>query len=186
VSTSEILASADHKMARAIEVMERDLGGIRTGRASTSLVERIHVDYYGTQTPLNQLAGISVPEPHQIVIQPWDRSVLNAIERAIIKSDIGLTPNVDGTVVRLNIPPLTEERRRDLVKVVHKRMEEARVEIRNLRREANDQLKKLERDGEIGTDEVHRLGETLQKTTDRHIAEVDRVGGAKEQEVLEV
>lgn len=184
--TQEIVAAADHKMARAVEAMERDLVGIRTGRASTSLVERIHVDYYGTQTALNQLAGISVPEPHQIVIQPWDRSVLGAIEKAILKSDIGLTPNVDGTVVRLNIPQLTEERRRDLVRVVHRRMEEARVEIRNLRRDAADQLKKLERNGELGTDEVHRLLETVQQTTDRHIADVDRVGAAKEQEVLEV
>ena len=184
--SQEIVAAADHKMARAVEAMERDLQGVRTGRASTSLVERIHVDYYGTQTALNQLAGISIPEAHQIVIQPWDRSVLGAIEKAIIKSDIGLTPNVDGTVVRLNIPQLTEERRRDLVKVVHKRMEEARVEIRNLRREATDQLKKLEREGDLGTDEVHRLLEVVQKTTDRHIADVDRVGGAKEQEVLEV
>jgi ribosome recycling factor len=184
--SQEILAGADHKMARAVEAMERDLVGIRTGRASTSLVERIHVDYYGTQTALNQLAGISVPEPHQIVIQPWDRSVLGAIEKAILKSDIGLTPNVDGTVVRLNIPTLTEERRRDLVRVVHKRMEEARVEIRNLRRDAADHLKKQERDGELGTDEVHRLLESVQRTTDRHIADVDRVGGAKEQEVLEV
>ncbi len=184
--STETLASAEHKMARAVEAMERDFQGIRTGRASTSLVERLHVDYYGTQTPLNQLAGISVPEPHQIVIQPWDRGVLGAIEKAITKSDIGLTPNVDGTVVRLNIPPLTEERRRDLVKVVHKRMEEARVEIRNIRREANDQLKREERDGEVGTDEAHRQVETLQKTTDRHIAEVERRGSAKEQEVLEV
>ena len=143
-------------MARAVEVLERDLQGIRTGRASTSLVERIHVDYYGTQTPLNQLAGISVPEPHQIVIQPWDRSVLGAIERAITKSDIGLTPNVDGTVVRLNIPALTEERRHDLVRQVHKRMEEARVEIRNLRRDAADHLKKLQKDGEVGADEERR------------------------------
>src|SRR3989304_5707717 len=119
------------------------------GRASTSLVERIHVDYYGTQTPLNQLAGISVPEPHQIVIQPWDRGVLGAIEKAILKSDIGLMPNVDGTVVRLNIPPLTEERRRDLVKLVHRRMEDARVEIRNHRREAADTIKA--RDGDGGT-----------------------------------
>jgi ribosome recycling factor len=182
----EIITSADHKMARGVEVLERDLQGIRTGRASTSLVERIHVDYYGTQTPLNQLAGISVPEPHQIVIQPWDRSVLGAIERAIIKSDIGLTPNVDGTVVRLSIPTLTEERRHDLVRQVHKRMEEARVEIRNLRRDAADQLKKLQRDGEVGADEEHRLLEALQKTTDRYVAEVDRVGAAKEQEVLEV
>ena len=180
------MSSADHKMARAVEVMERDFQGIRTGRASTALVERIHIDYYGTQTPLNQLAGISVPEPHQIVIQPWDRSALGAIERAIIKSDIGLTPNVDGTVVRLNIPQLTEERRRDLVKVVHKRMEEARVEIRNLRREAADELKRLARDGEVGADEEHRLLDELQRITDRHIAEVDRVGGVKEQEVLEV
>jgi ribosome recycling factor len=184
--SQEVLTSADHKMARAVEVMDRDLVSIRTGRASTGLVERIHIDYYGTQTPLNQLAGISVPEPHQIVIQPWDRSALGAIERAIIKSDIGLTPNVDGNVVRLNIPALTEERRRDLVRQVHKRMEEARVEIRNLRREAADQLKKAERDGETGTDEVHRLLDALQKTTDHHVAEVDRIGEAKDQEVMEV
>jgi ribosome recycling factor len=184
--TSEILADADHKMARAIEAMERDFQGVRTGRASTSLVERITVDYYGTQTPLNQLAGISVPEPHQIVIQPWDRGVLGAIEKAITKSDIGLMPNVDGTVVRLNIPPLTEERRKDLVKVVHRRMEEARVEIRGVRRDAADLLKKEERDGDVGSDEAHRQLEILQKTTDRHIAEVDRRGDAKEQEVLEV
>ncbi len=184
--SSEVLASAEHKMARAVEVMERDFQGIRTGRASTALVERLHVEYYGTSTPLNQLAGISVPEPHQIVIQPWDRSVLGAIEKAILKSDIGLMPNVDGTVVRLNIPPLTEERRRDIVKQVHRRMEEARVEIRNLRREAADHLKREERDGDLGTDESHRELESLQRITDRVIADVDRVGAHKEQEVLEV
>ena len=184
--SAEILAGADHKMGRAVDALERDLGGVRTGRASTGLVERIHVDYYGTQTALNQLAGISVPEPHQIVIQPWDRSVLGAIEKAIIKSDIGLTPSVNGIAVRLNIPQLTEERRRDLVRLVHKRMEEARVEIRNLRRDAADQVKRLERDGDLGTDESHRVLETLQRTTDRHVADVDRVGGAKEQEILEV
>ena len=184
--SSEILASAERKMARAVEAMERDFQGLRTGRASTSLVERIVVEYYGTPTPLNQLAGISVPEAHQIVIQPWDRGVLGAIEKAIQKSDIGLMPNVDGAVVRLNIPPLTEERRRDIVKSVHKRMEEARVEIRNLRRDAADQLKKEERDGVVGTDEGHRQLETLQRTTDRHIADVDQLGAAKEQEVLEV
>ncbi|HEX2625365.1 MAG TPA: ribosome recycling factor [Candidatus Limnocylindrales bacterium] len=182
----EAITSADQKMARAVEVLERDLSNIRTGRASTGLVERIHIDYYGTQTPLNQLAGISVPEPHQIVIQPWDRSALGAIERAITKSDIGLTPNVDGNVVRLNIPALTEERRHDLVRQVHKRMEEARVEIRNLRRDAADQLKKLEKDGEVGVDEGRKLQDVLQKTTDRHIDDIDRVGAAKEQEVLEV
>jgi ribosome recycling factor len=184
--TTEILAAAERKMLRAVEAMERDFQGFRTGRASTSLVERIHVDYYGTQTPLNQLASISVPEAHQIVIQPWDRGVLSAIEKAILKSDVGITPNVDGTVVRLNIPPLTEERRKDIVKSVHKRMEEARVEIRNLRREANDAIKKEEKDGTIGTDEGRRFLEQLQKITDRAIADVDRVGAAKEHEVLEV
>lgn len=184
--SSQVLATIEPKMTRAVEILERDLQGIRTGRASTALVERILVEYYGAATPLAQLAGISVPEPHQIVIQPWDRSVLGAIEKAILKSDVGLTPNVDGTAVRLNIPQLTEERRRDIVKVVHRRMEEARVEIRNLRREAADSIKKEERDGGLGTDEAHRELEVLQRVTDRQIAEVDKVGGAKEREVLEV
>lgn len=184
--SSETLASTERKMARAVDAMERDFQGLRTGRASTSLVERLVVEYYGTPTPLNQLAGISVPESHQIVIQPWDRGVLGAIEKAILKSDIGLMPNVDGAVVRLNIPPLTEERRRDIVKTVHKRMEEARVEIRNLRREANDALKKEERDGDLGTDAAHKELDALQKLTDREVAEVDRIGTHKEHEVLEV
>ena len=184
--STEVLSAAEHKMARAVEAMERDFQGIRTGRASTSLVERIHVDYYGTQTPLNQLAGISVPEAHQIVIQPWDRGVLGAIEKAIIKSDIGLNPQVDGTVVRLNIPPLTEDRRKEIVRVVHKRMEEARVEIRNLRREAADALKREEREGDVGADEAHRQHDQVQRLTDRFIADVDRLGGAKEEEVLAV
>jgi ribosome recycling factor len=184
--STEILSAAEHKMARAVEAMERDFQGIRTGRASTSLVERIHVEYYGTQTPLNQLAGISVPEAHQIVIQPWDRGVLGAIEKAIIKSDIGLMPQVDGTVVRLNIPPLTEERRKEIVRVVHKRMEDARVEIRNLRREAADALKREEREGDVGADEAHRQHDQVQRLTDRFIADVDRLGGAKEEEVLAV
>ena len=184
--SSQVLTAVEPKMARAVEVMERDFAGVRTGRASTALVERLLVEYYGTPTPLNQLAGISVPEPHQILIQPWDRGVLGAIEKAILRSDIGLTPNVDGTVVRLNLPPLTEERRRDLVKVVHRRMEEARVEIRNLRREAAEAIKREERDGALGSDEAFRDLESLQKVTDRHIADVDRVGAAKEREVLEV
>jgi len=184
--SSETLSATEHKMARAVEVLERDLQGVRTGRASTSLVERVLVEYYGTPTALNQLAGINVPEAHQIVIQPWDRGVLGAIEKAIIKSDIGLVPNVDGAVVRLNIPPLTEERRKDLVKQVHKRMEEARVEIRNLRREAADGLKKEEHEGTIGIDESRRELEHLQRITDKHIADVDHVGSGKEQEILEV
>src|SRR5688572_31803958 len=184
--STEILAEADQKMARAVEAMERDFQGVRTGRASTALVERITVDYYGTQTPLNQLAGISVPEPHQIVIQPWDRSVLSAIEKAITKSDIGLTPNVDGTVVRLNVPPLTEERRKDMVKQVRRRTEEARVEVRNHRREAADQLKKALRDGDLSEDEERRELEGLQKVTDRHIEAIDARADRKAAEILEV
>jgi ribosome recycling factor len=184
--THEALTAIEPKMQRAVEAMERDFGGIRTGRASTALVERIVVDYYGAQTPLNQLAGISTPDAHLIVIQPWDRSVLSAIEKAITKSDIGLVPNVDGTVVRLNVPPLTEERRREMVKQVRRRAEDARVEIRNLRREAADGIKKEERDGVVGADESHRELEVLQRLTDRYVADVDRVGEHKEQEVLEV
>jgi ribosome recycling factor len=176
----------DARMSRAVEAMERDFGAVRTGRASTALVERIQVEYYGTSTPLNQLASISVPEAHQIVIQPWDRGVLNAIEKAILKSDIGLMPNVDGTVVRLNIPPLTEERRRDLVKVVHKRMEEAKVEIRNHRREGADELKKAEKNGDIGADEARRELEQVEKLTHHWTEEVDRLGKAKELEIMEV
>lgn len=184
--SSETLNETEPKMRRAVEAMERDFAGIRTGRASPALVERIPVDYYGTATPLNQLAGISVPEPHLIVIQPWDRSVLGAIEKAILRSEVGLTPNVDGTVVRLAIPPLSEERRRDLVRVVHKRMEDCRVEIRQVRREAADEIRREEREGLIGADEAHRELDRLQQLTDRWIAEVDRTGEVKEQEILEV
>jgi len=184
--STEALANAERKMARAVEVMERDLQSVRTGRANVSLVERIHVEYYGTSTPLNQLAGISVPEAHQIVIQPWDRGVLGAIEKAIQRSDIGLMPNVDGTVVRLNIPPLTEERRLELVKGVHKRMEEAKVEIRNHRRDEVEAIRKREKDGSIGADEAKREQERIEKVTHRWTDEVDRVGKAKEAEVLEV
>jgi ribosome recycling factor len=184
--SAEVISSIEAKMGRSVESMERDFQGLRTGRASTSLVERLVVEYYGTPTPLNQIAGISVPESHQIVIQPWDRSVLGAIEKAIQKSDIGLTPNVDGSVVRLNIPPLTEERRRDIVKAVHRRMEEARVEVRNHRRDAGDALKKEEKDGSLGSDAAHRELDQLQKVTDRYISEIDRLGAHKEHEVMEV
>ena len=176
----------DSRMADAVSAMERDFNHVRTGRASTAIVERLPIDYYGTSTPLNQLASISIPEPHQIVIQPWDRGVLGAIEKAIQRSDIGLTPNVDGTVVRLNIPPLTEERRLELVKVVHKRMEEAKVEIRNHRRDELDAIRKREKDGQIGADEAKREQERVEKLTHRWTDEVDRVGKAKEAEVLEV
>jgi ribosome recycling factor len=184
--THEALTAAEPKMQRAIEAMERDFSGIRTGRASTALVERITVDYYGTQTPLNQVAGISTPDAHLIVIQPWDRSVLSAIERAITKSDIGLTPNVDGTVVRLNVPPLTEERRKDMVKQVRRRTEQARVEVRNHRRDAADQLKKAMRDGDLSEDEERRELEQLQRLTDRYVEAIDGRADRKEAEILEV
>jgi len=184
--THEALTAIEPKMQRAIDAMERDFTGIRTGRASTAMVERIVVDYYGTQTPLNQVAGISTPDAHLIVIQPWDRSVLSAIEKAITKSDIGLMPNVDGTVVRLNVPPLTEERRREMVKQVRRRTEEARVEVRNHRREAADALKKALRDGDLSEDEERRELENLQRLTDRHIEAVDARAERKEAEILEV
>jgi ribosome recycling factor len=183
---NEAVAAAEPKMQRALEVMERDFAAIRTGRASTALVERILVDYYGTPTPINQLAGVSVPDPHLIVIQPWDRSILSAIEKAITRSDVGLTPNVDGTVVRLNVPPLTEERRREIVKQVRKRTEQARVEVRHFRREAADALKKQLREGELGEDEEHRELDALQKLTDRYIALIDQRSERKEAEVMEV
>src|SRR4026209_1793476 len=182
--SSESLAAGEQKMGRAVEAMDRDFHSVRTGRASTSLVERLPVDPHGNPTPPHQLARVR--DSHQIVFRPGARAVLGATEKAIQKSDIGLVPNVDGTVVRLNIPPLTEERRRDLVRVVHKRMEQARVEIRNIRRDVADDLKKEERDGEVGADEARRQLDALQKTTDRFVAEVDRLGGNKEQEVLEV
>ena len=178
--------SLEARMSDAVDAMDRDFNHIRTGRASTSLVERVVVDYYGTQTPLNQLASISVPESTTVVIQPWDRSVLGAIEKAIQKSDVGITPNSDGTVVRLNIPPLTEERRKELVKLVHKRMEEAKVEIRNHRRDEVDSIRKREKSGELGSDEAHRELEAVEKTTQHWTSEVERVGAAKEAEVLEV
>ena len=173
-------------MERAVEAMERDFATVRTGRAATSLVERIQVEYYGTMTPLNQLASISVPEPHQIVIQPWDRGVLGAIDKAIQRSDIGLMPNVDGTVVRLIIPPLTEERRKDLAKVVHKRAEEARVEIRNQRRDGTEELRKQEKDGSLGADEARREQDRIEKLTHQWTDQVDRIAKAKEQEIREV
>jgi len=180
------LLAAEPKMQRAIEAMDRDLAGIRTGRASTALVERIAVDYYGTPTPLNQIAGISTPDPHLILIQPWDRSVLSAIERAITKSDVGLVPNVDGTVVRLNVPPLTEDRRREMVKQVRRRAEEARVEVRNHRRDVAEHLKRSLRDGTVSEDEERRELDALQRMTDRHIDAIDQRAERKEAEVMEV
>lgn len=173
-------------MFKAIEALEHDLATVRTGRASTGLVENLKVDYYDTPTPLNQLASISVPDARFIVIQPYDRSSIETIEKAILKSDIGLTPSNDGTVVRLSIPPLTDDRRQDLAKQVRKRVEEARVEVRNIRRDVHDHLRKMEHDSEISQDELHRAENDLQKVTDEQIKLADEVGHAKEEELLNV
>lgn len=183
---ADILSEAEGKMRRAIDNLRKELSGIRTGRASPALVDRIHVDYHGVPTPLNQLANVSTPEPRLLVIQPWERSLIPAIEKAILKSDLGLTPTNDGRLIRLAIPQLTEERRRDLVKVVRRRTEEGRVAIRNVRREAHDDLRGLEKEKLISEDESKRAQERLQKITDAMIAEVDQAGQKKEEEILEV
>ena len=184
--SDDVFGSAEHRMKRAVEILQRDFSNIRTGRASPTLLERVQVDYYGTPTPINNLATVSVPEPRLLVIQPWDRTVLPSIERAIQKSDLGLNPSSDGTVIRLAIPQLNEERRRDLVKQVHRRAEEGRVAVRNIRREAHDELKKQEREHAISQDELKRAVDRLQKLTDSHVAQVDEIAKRKEQEVLEV
>ncbi len=181
-----VLTEAEHKMAKAIEVLRHDLGTIRTGRASPALVERLHVEYYGTEMPLNQLAGITVPEPRLIVIQPWDKSSIPAIEKAILKSELGLVPSNDGSLIRIVLPPLTEERRRDLVRLVHRRVEEGRVAIRNVRREAHDDLRDLRKENMISEDDLKHAEGRLQRLTDSFIAQADRVGEEKEAEVLEV
>lgn len=182
----EIFAETERHMRKTIEVFSHDLATIRTGRASPALVEHIPVEVYGTTMPLNQLANITIPEPRLIVIQPWDRSTLGAIERAIRKSELNLNPTNDGTVVRIAIPPLTEERRRELVRVVRRRAEEARVAIRNNRRDAHEDMKRLEKEKLISADELKRAEERLQKLTNRYIEEIDQLTELKEKEILEV
>lgn len=181
-----VLEEAEDKMKKAVEATRREFNGIRTGRASPALLDRISVDAYGTHMPLNQVATISVPEPRLLMISPWDKSVISAIERAIMKSDLGLNPSSDGNVIRLAIPPLTEERRRELTKLVHKKAEEGKVAIRNVRREANEELKKLRKAGDISEDDEKRSEERVQKLTDKYISEIDRLQEHKEQEVMEV
>ncbi len=182
----DALLDATERMEKAAEALRRDLATIRTGRASPALVEHLKVDYYGTPTPLNQLATISTPEARLIVVQPWDRGSIGAVEKAILKSDIGLNPSNDGTVIRLTIPQLTEERRRDIAKQVRKRVEEARVEVRNIRRDCHDHIRRLDHEHEISQDELHRAETDLQKLTDDHVKEIDKVGHEKEEEVLAV
>jgi len=180
-----IKKSAEERMEKAITALKRDFSSLRAGKASPSLLDRIQVEYYGTLTPLNQLANITTPDSRTLLIQPWDKSSLAEIERAILKSDIGLTPSNDGALIRLMVPMLTEERRVELVKTAKKIAEESKVAIRNIRRDANDSIKKLEK-AEISEDESKRHQEDIQKLTDKYIAESDKVLATKEKEILEV
>jgi ribosome recycling factor len=186
MSAEDVLREADHKMGRATEVTREELASIRTGRASPAILNRVTVDYYGTPTPLNQLASMSVPEPRMLVISPFDPNSMAAMEKAIMQSDLGLTPSNDGTVIRLVFPPLTEERRKELIRVVRERAEEGRVAIRNVRRHAKDELESMQKDGGISEDELVRAEKELQQKTDAHVAEVDELLERKEQELMEV
>jgi len=182
----DILKDAESRMHQSASVLQEDLAGIRTGRANPALIEKLHVEYYGTETPLMQLASISVPEPRSLLIKPFDPTTVKAIEKAIQVSDLGLTPNNDGRQIRLNLPPLNEERRHELVKHVHHRVEEARIAVRNIRRDAMKDMKDAETEKLATEDERKRGEEDLQKLTDRLMLDVDKLGQAKEQEILEV
>ncbi|MGI6295803.1 MAG: ribosome recycling factor [Armatimonadota bacterium] len=173
-------------MQKAVEVSGHDFSTIRTGRANPVILENIKVDYYGTPTPLNQLAGISVPEPRMLLVTPWDKGTINTVLKAIQSSDIGMTPMSDGNVIRLNVPALTEERRRDLIKQLHKKAEEHRVSIRNIRRDANERIKAQQKSSEISEDDAKREQEETQKLTDKYIVEIDKLANAKEAELKEV
>lgn len=182
----ETIKEAETRMNGAIQALEDDLAGIRTGRASPALVERLQVDYFGAQTPLVQLASISVPEPRTLLVRPFDASTLKAIERAIMASELGLTPNNDGKAIRLNLPQLTEERRKDLAKVVNSRVEEARVAVRNVRRDLMKDLREFEHEKLITEDDLKHGEEELQKLTDRMIEQMDAIGDRKQKEIMEV
>jgi len=182
----DVLADAKDRMGKAVEALRKELATIRTGRAHPGLIEHLRVDYYGAPTPLNQLATINVPEPRLLTIQPWDQQSLGAIEKAILKSDLGLNPSNDGSIIRLVIPQLTEERRKELAKVVRKKVEEGRVAVRNVRRDRHDELRRLQREKEISEDAQYLAQEELQKLTDGFIQEVERVGEEKEADLLAV
>ena len=182
----EIVAECDEHMRKAVVHLQEEFATVRTGRATPAMVEKIRVDYYGSEVPLQQLAGFSVPEPRVLVVSPFDKGALKAIEKAIQSSDLGISPSNDGQVIRLTFPQLTEERRKELVKMVKNRAEEGRVAVRNVRRHAKQQFEALEKDGEISRDELEWVEKDLQKTTDRTIAEVDEMLAHKEQELLEV
>lgn len=182
----DVLADAKDRMSKAVEALRKELATVRTGRAHPGLIEHLRVDYYGAPTPLNQLATINVPEPRLLTIQPWDHRSLGAIEKAILKSDLGLNPNNDGNIIRLVIPQLTEERRKELAKVVRKKVEEGRVAIRNVRRDRHDELRRLQKEEHISEDAQYLAQEELQKLTDDFIKEIERVGEEKEAELLAV
>jgi len=182
----ELLADAKRRMAKSVDSTRHEFASVRTGRASTALLDRIQVDYYGTKTPLNQLASITVPDARLLVVTPYDKSAMKEVERAILESDLGLTPSNDGKLIRLPIPQLTEERRKDLVKVVRQMAEDGKVAVRNVRRDAIHHLKELVDKGEVGSDEEHRAEERVQKLTDDHVHEIDELLKRKEAEIMEV
>jgi len=182
----DILSDTEERMKKTIEHLRKDLASLRAGRANPAMLEKIMVDYYGQPTPINQLANITVPEARLLVIQPWDKTIIASIEKAIMKSDLGINPSNDGNVIRLAIPQLTEERRKELVKVIRKRAEEARVAVRNIRRDANELLKSGEKEKLISEDENKKGMDDIQKETDRHIKEIDSVLQGKEKEIMEV
>ena len=182
----ELINELDRKMANAIEVLKKEFQKVRTGRANPAILDNVMVDYYGTPTPINQVGNVSVPDPQMIMVSPWEKKMLGDIEKAIQKADLGLTPQNDGNIIRLPIPPLTEERRKDLVKQIKKIGENAKIPIRNVRREGNDRLKKMEKDKEISQDDQKQLMEKVQKLTDDHVATVDSLMVDKEKELMEV
>ena len=179
-------ATHEDKMKKALEALRREYSSLRAGRATPALLDKVNVDYYGTPTPVNQVANVSVPEARMITIQPWEKTMLGAIEKAILKSDLGLTPNSDGTIIRLNIPQLTKERRTELAKTIGKKAEDARVAVRNIRRDANDAIKKLEKEKVATEDDSKKAQEDMQKVTDKYIKEIDNTMAAKEKEIMEV
>jgi ribosome recycling factor len=182
----DVVKDLEARMQAAVDLLAREFSGVRTGRANTALLDSVRVEAYGVQTPINQMASVSVPDPRTLIIQPWDTSQIAAIEKAILKSDLGLTPGNDGKVVRLTMPTLTEERRKQLAKTVGKLAEEARVAVRNIRRDANDKLKALAKDKKVSQDEERRGHEQIQKTTDKFVARVDELTKKKEQEILAI
>ncbi len=181
-----LLTEAENNMKKSVEVMKKELATLRAGRATPALVDKVTVDYYGTPTPLTQLSNVSAPEPRLLVIQPWDKNVMADVERAILKSDLGITPTNDGNVIRLAIPQLTEERRTELVKVVKKKAEEGRVAVRNIRRDVNDKLKAQEKNGDISEDGLRNLQNDVQKLTDKYVKEIDQLLASKEKEIMTV